>query len=159
MPDDLYVWNDMELSQIHHRDFVEISFDSANNWIYANWKGYQSDASVKEGCELLLDALTRLKVEKVLNDNRQVLGIWTGAADWIARDWFPRMRIAGMKKFALVYSPSRLSQVSADAAMLLFDPEGRDVVGFFAESVAVSWLATDTLTITLSNEKSETRLV
>lgn len=141
----------MALNQVYYRDFVEISFDTNNNWLHANWNGYQSDASVKEGCELILEALTRFNVSKVLNDNRQVLGIWTGVADWLARNWFPRMRAAGMKRFALIYSPSRMSQVSADAAMLLYDPDGRDVVGFYSESAAIGWLAIADVQIKFNN--------
>lgn len=147
----------MELQKLYRRDFVEISFDSSNAWIYADWRGYQSDASIKEGCELILEALIRFNVSKVLNDNRQVVGIWTGVADWMARDWFPRMSNAGMRKFALVYSSSRLSQVSADAAMLLYDPDGHEVVGFFAESVATSWLRMSDVTLTLNDDKAESR--
>lgn len=149
----------MDLQHIHHRDFVDINFDSANSWIYANWRGYQSDASVKEGCELLLDTLTCAHAAKVLNDNRQVLGIWTGVADWLAYDWFPRMRIAGMRKFALVYSPGRMSQISADTAMYLFDPDRVDVVGFFSESNATSWLALPEFRTTASREQSGTERV
>lgn len=145
----------MELQEIYQRDFVEISFDSLNRWIYADWKGYQSDASVKEGCELILEALTHFNASSIFNDNRQVVGIWTGVADWIARDWFPRMRAAGMRKFALVYSPSRLSQISADAAMLRFDPQGRIVAGFFAEAEAFSWLANPESAVALDTEASE----
>jgi hypothetical protein len=131
----------VELQQIYQHEFVEISVDRKRNWLYANWKGYQSDACIKEGCELMLTAMKEFKAVHILNDNRQVLGIWTGVADWLARNWFPRMRASGMKKFALIYSPSRFSQISADAAMLLYDQEGRDVVGFHSESAAVAWLA------------------
>ncbi|MFC7518680.1 hypothetical protein ACFQUU_27085 [Herbaspirillum sp. GCM10030257] len=49
--------------------------------------------------------------------------------------------MAGMKRFALIYSSSRMSQISADAAMLLYDPEGRDVVGFHSETAAIEWLS------------------
>jgi len=133
----------VELQQIYQREFVDISIDQQRNWLYANWKGYQSDASIKEGCELMLVAMKQYKAVHILNDNRQVLGIWTGVADWLARNWFPRMRTSGMKKFALIYSPSRFSQISADAAILLYDQEGRDVVGFHSESAAVGWLTSD----------------
>lgn len=145
----------MELQNIHYRDFIEISFDPLTRWIYADWKGYQSDASAKEDCELILAALTRFNASSMFNDNRQVVGIWTGFADWIARDWFPRMRAAGMRKFALVYSPTRLSQISADAAMLHFDPEGRVVAGFFAETEASSWLANSESAFSLDSKESE----
>lgn len=145
----------MELQKIYHCDFVEVSFDSSNQWIYADWKGYQSDASVKEGCELILEALIQFNVSRVLNDNRRILGIWTGVAEWMACNWYPRMHKAGMKKFALVYSPSRLSQVSADAAMHLFDSEGHTVTGFFEENAAVSWLINTNSTSNRSNRMSE----
>jgi hypothetical protein len=144
----------MELQQIHSRDFVEVSVDLTNHWLYAEWNSYQSDASVNEGCELILDALQRYQLTKVLNDNRRVLGIWTGVAEWLAYDWFPRMRTAGMQKFALIQSPARFSQLSANTAMCLFDPEGCDVAGFHSVGAAMTWLVAADLALDLSGNES-----
>ena len=96
----------------YYDEFITIELDAANNWLYVNWIGYQTEASVKHGCEKMLLALTQYNSTKVLNDNTHVVGIWTPASEWVGADWLPRMKAAGLRHFAWVYSPSRLSQVS-----------------------------------------------
>lgn len=46
------------LCMLYQDDFLEIGLDYENHWLYANWKGYQCDASIKNGIDhLLLDQL------------------------------------------------------------------------------------------------------
>lgn len=97
--------------------FISIELREAENFIYVDWKGYQTENSVMTGCEKMLEALQQFNLGKVLNDNTNVLGIWTPAAKWVGENWFPRMEKAGLRQFAWVYSPSRMSQVSTDVAI------------------------------------------
>lgn len=81
------------------------------------------------------------KVTKILNNNTLVLGIWRGAAEWVASDWFPRMRKAGLTHFAWVYSSSRLSQISTEDTLALIDGESYGVKVFNSVAEAQPWLA------------------
>lgn len=120
-------------------EYLTISIDAENNWLYANWLGYQTEGSVKEGCEKMLEALQAYKLEKVLNDNTHVLGIWTPAAHWVGTDWFPRMEAAGLKYFAWIYSPSRLSQVSTNES-INNTPLPHLIKTFYKKEEAEDWL-------------------
>jgi hypothetical protein len=86
----------------------------ASDWLYVDWKGWHTAESVQEGCEAMLACLRTSGLTKVLNDNSHGVGDWYGAADWTARDWFPRMEAAGLRHFAWVESASRVSRRSAD---------------------------------------------
>jgi hypothetical protein len=97
--------------------FIRISYDREEDWIYAEWRGFQRATSVRQGCEQILLALQQCRTTRVLNDNTLVEGIWSAASEWIAHDWFPRMRGAGMEWFAWVYSTSVLSQLSTDKTL------------------------------------------
>ena len=108
-------------------------------WIYADWIGYQTEQSVMDGCEKMLEALKKYKLGKVLNDNTRVVGIWTPAAKWVGEDWFPRMKGAGLEQFAWVYSPSRLSQVSTDES-LKSTPVPEIIQTFYNPQEAQDWL-------------------
>ncbi|HEX8438488.1 hypothetical protein [Archangium sp.] len=96
---------------------LDIHHEEPDGWLYADWKGYQSVDMVKSGCEEMLRHLKALRLSKVLNDNTHVSGIWVGAAYWVATHWFPRMQEAGLRHFAWVQSPSRLSQISAETTL------------------------------------------
>ena len=103
--------------RFYTEDFITIDYDQQQHWLYADWIGYQTEGSVMAGCEKMLEALVQFKVTRILNDNTRVLGIWTPAAVWVGADWFPRMKAAGLKHFAWVYSPSILSQVSTNESI------------------------------------------
>ena len=122
-------------------EFLSIEFDVSNSVLYCHWKGFQSEASVITGCEKMLEALPMFRCNKVLNDNTSVVGIWTPAARWVVEDWFPRMMIAGLKKFAWIYSPSVFSQVSTNEVLRLMD--GNKMMKTFNNVPAgMQWLMT-----------------
>jgi CheY-like chemotaxis protein len=134
----------MPLISLFAENFIEISFDPATEVLYANWKGYQSVASIRTGCESMLKFLSEKKLRKVLNDNTNVLGIWRSAADWMATDWFPRMKNAGMDSFAWVYSSSRLSQISTDDTLAMLDAGKYGIKLFHEKAEAQTWLGSAT---------------
>ncbi|MGV3741345.1 MAG: response regulator [Burkholderiaceae bacterium] len=130
----------MPLIPLFVENFIEVSFDPKTQALYANWKGYQSVASIRVGCEAMLKFLDEKKLRKVLNDNTNVLGIWRSAAEWMAMDWFPRMKDAGMDAFAWVYSSSRLSQISTDDTLAMLDPGKYGIKLFHDKAEAQTWL-------------------
>lgn len=96
---------------------IVLEYDSENQWIQADWIGYQTVDSVKHGCEKILEFLIQYKCSKVLNDNTNVTGIWSGASAWVGGDWLPRMAKAGLRQFAWVYSPSAFSRLSTNESL------------------------------------------
>ncbi|HYF04374.1 MAG TPA: hypothetical protein VEC36_13405, partial [Patescibacteria group bacterium] len=114
--------------------------------LFVDWKGFQLIESVKNGCEQILFFLKEHNCTKVLNDNTNVTGVWSGASEWVAMDWFPRMRAAGLKKFAWVYSPSYFSRMSTDKTL---DATPEDILNekiirvFTDKREAEEWLKED----------------
>ncbi|OLY95021.1 hypothetical protein SAMN05444008_105118 [Cnuella takakiae] len=122
--------------------FVTIENSEFRNCLYVNWIGYQTESSVMTGCEQMLKALQFYNLTKVLNDNTNVLGIWTPAAKWVGENWMPRMEGAGLRQFAWVYSPSRMSQTSTDVAILA-TPIPQIIKTFYSLEEAKQWLQTE----------------
>ena len=106
---------------LYRESNILLEHHHADDWIYANWRGFQNFDSVVAGCEKILDFLQERQCTKVLNDNSNVEGIWSGAAKWVGQDWMPRMRAAGLECFAWVYSPSTFSRLSADKSLKYTD--------------------------------------
>ncbi len=99
---------------LFYEDFLTIEYDEKSDWIYSNWKGYQTEYSVKLGYEKLYNTLTSIHCPKVLNDNTNVLGGWTPASTWVGDTWLPRMKEAGLRYFAWVCSHGTTGRVSMD---------------------------------------------
>lgn len=107
----------MNTRKLYESPETDIELDEKDGILYVNWKGFQLVESVQNGCEQMLLLLKQHSCTKVLNDNTNVTGIWSGASEWVAVDWFPRMREAGLQKFAWVYSPSYFSRLSTDKTL------------------------------------------
>ena len=129
-----------QIKPFHVEDFIAIEYDPENSWIYCDWKGYQTQHSVKTGCEKILEAVVLFQCNKILNDNTNVVGIWTPAANWVGSNWLPRIQAAGVVYFAWVYSSSALSRVSTDEA-LKNAPTSDFIRTFFDITAAKSWLS------------------
>jgi|GEM_PF-581279 len=130
----------MPLTELYRESFIVVSLDRDGSMLYADWLGYQSVDSIRQGCEKILELMLKHRAYEVLNDNTRVLGIWRFAAEWMASDWFPRMNQAGLHAFAWVYSPTKLSQVSTDTTLSLMEPDAFNIKVFHDKEEAVVWL-------------------
>ncbi|KAA3436207.1 hypothetical protein [Rufibacter hautae] len=130
----------MSITAIFQDTYISITYDQKQQYINADWIGFQTKQSVQDGCERILEAMAEFHCYKVLNDNTHVEGIWSSAAEWVGSDWFPRMRQAGMVSFAWVYSPSMFSRLSTDKSLrFTYDTTGIEVFDSIGE--AQRWLA------------------
>jgi hypothetical protein len=96
-----------------YEEGLDIEYDAYHHWIYANWKGNHTVASVKRGCELTSDLLSAKGCFKLLNDNRMALGKWSEATPWVVEDWVPRQQQKGLRAIAWILSPSNLNRLSS----------------------------------------------
>jgi hypothetical protein len=87
--------------------YLSIDYDAANHWVYNEWIGYQTYVGIVKGADAYL-----------LNDNRQVIGPWDHAVEWIVTNWAPRAIAQGLTHFANVVSPESLAAGSAQSMAL-----------------------------------------
>jgi hypothetical protein len=102
------------LSNSFDKVYLSIAFDADNHWIYNNWTGVLPTEKVIQGCQATLDFLRDNPCPNMLNDNREVVGSWSAANDWIAQNWVPQALRLGLKRFAHIVSPGIFGQASAD---------------------------------------------
>lgn len=120
-------------------NYITIYFDNENHCIVAEWKGYQTFDSIKSGCEKILEYIREYKVQKILYDNTNVEGIWSGAAAWLGSIWCPEIANAGILQLAWVYSTSAFSRFSDDEAMKHI--HNKELIKTFEnKSDAIQWL-------------------
>lgn len=95
--------------------YLTIGYDAANHWVYNNWVGYQTYAGIVAGADACLHPLRENNCAYLLNDNRQVIGPWNHAVEWIVTDWATRAIKQGLSHFANVVSVGSLAARSAEA--------------------------------------------
>lgn len=126
---------------LYRESYIVIEYNYVEDWLYVNWRGYVNYDTVTAGCEKILHYMVARNCYKILNDNTNVEGIWSGASKWVGTDWMPRMRLAGLQCFAWIQSPSTLSQMSTNKALKY--TEETDLVNLFEDKEqAMLWLQT-----------------
>ena len=130
----------MSLQLLLNEPHIAISYDHLNEWLYVDWQGDQSLASVQQGGHDILRLLVQQGCQKVLNDNRHVTSMWSDAAEWAGIDWFPTIMEAGLRYFAWVYSPNIYSRLSTDLTLQF--THGNAIIATFDDmDTARAWLA------------------
>jgi hypothetical protein len=95
--------------------FIEVEFLTNKNLIYANWIGsYLEVDQVKAGATLVLEQFIESQATSILNDNRQLEGVWDEANEWIANEWMPKAIASGLTKFAHILPDELFAQLSAE---------------------------------------------
>lgn len=119
--------------------FITISYNAEKDFIYNDWSGLLSVENVKEGAMAVLEILRETKSKKVLNDNRNIIGPWDKANDWIAEVWMPEALSLGLEQFAHILSPGVFGALSAE--QMLTNAGGKFRMKLFSdEDIALSWL-------------------
>jgi PAS domain S-box-containing protein len=118
---------------------IRIDYNQQDKSLEVDWIGFHNIDSVKKGCFIMLDLLKKNNCSKVLNDNTNVLGNWSEAADWGGTFWFPEMQKAGLQFFAWVYSHSTFSKLAAHKSLDVM--VGNITTQFFTDTEdAKEWL-------------------
>ena len=129
----------MALQTLLEESHITIVYDHLNDWIFADWHGDQDLASVQHGAMEILRLMKLQRCHKVLNDNTRVTSMWSEAAEWGGKVWFPAITEVGLQYFAWVYSPNIYSRLSTDLTLQF--TAGSPVVATFDDvETAKAWL-------------------
>ncbi|WGQ11425.1 ATP-binding protein [Pedobacter gandavensis] len=130
-----------EKHQLYEDDNLRVFYNKLQNRIDARWTGFHNGESVQHGAMVMMAMLKANGCTKILNDNREVLGTWSDALEWVGKTWFPIAEKAGLRYFAWTNSADILAQFSAQkrADMAI----GEVLVQFFSEiQSAEDWINT-----------------
>jgi PAS domain S-box-containing protein len=120
-------------------DHITIRYIKEHARLNVDWNGFQNLQSVQNGGMIMLEMLKQNNCRHVLNDNTNVLGSWSEAADWAGSEWFPMMEQAGLTHFAWVYSFSMFSRLAAEKSVNI--AVGNVTTQFFTDiHTAEDWL-------------------
>jgi hypothetical protein len=127
----------MQLEPLADQAGVAISYDHANDWLYADWYGEHTGETSRVACLLLLEHLRAHTTTRILNDNSRISHINLELSEWSIW-WLGEMRAAGLTALAWVYPPIFAARKSADTFML---PITQPLVATFDDlASAYDWL-------------------
>jgi hypothetical protein len=122
---------------LYQQTNVAIWWDS-DGWLHADWAGAQSSNQIVEGSDQIFRLLQSRQVNSLLSDFTRIESIPNRAAEWIAREWFPRLRSIGVQRFAWVRSPNGVGELTSQE-VLKSAPAGTVHI-FWTVGEAQAWL-------------------
>lgn len=130
-----------ELKQLETKSlsYLDLSFDETGDFLHADWKGFLTMESVKEGCMTIIHLLKEKGAVKILNSNIHVLGTWTETSEWMGKEWFPMLEEAGCRHFAWVYSNNTFGRLPVNKSMELISSSVQTKL-FKDKNKGIDWL-------------------
>ncbi|TXK29857.1 hypothetical protein FVR03_20265 [Pontibacter qinzhouensis] len=101
-----------ELKKANGFNFFEARRMDEHGYIAVNWIGLQSLETIVMGGNLVLSMLRERPCQGILNSNRELIGPWDVAVNWLVFRWSPQAKALGVKHYAHVLSPGIYGQRS-----------------------------------------------
>jgi len=96
----------MHLHLLRQSACLSIYYDSHNDWLYLDWKGELTLTAVQVACAELGACFLHRPYARVLNSNLQVTNVHWAVAAWLACEFLPHVKLAGIEHIAWICSPS-----------------------------------------------------
>ena len=114
---------------------LTVEYDVVDDYLRAIWGPKQTGDSIRNGYELLLGKMQRLHCHRLLDDHRNICGLWADLADWVATDWYPRAQGAGLRVHTVIYASDFYGRRSTELALQRVG--GGLIAGFDTEEAAL----------------------
>jgi hypothetical protein len=114
-----------------------LSYDEAEHWLCATWRGYVDPVEAMRGAEAYLVHAVQTPSAMLLNDNSQLTGPWFESTDWLAHVWLPQAERLGLSYVAHVVQADQHYDILTAS---LWDQLPFDLQIFDTLSEAQHWL-------------------
>jgi len=97
------------------RVYATLAYDATNKWVVCTWLGAQSKMNVLQGSNACIALLQQHACGCLLNDSRQLIGVWSDkATELLYAHWAPRGIEAGLTHVATVAYPDSAAALYAE---------------------------------------------
>ena len=129
----------VELKKVFGDVFFRASRIDNGSILYAQWYGVQSVETVMQGGYKLLEMIRETPYTKLLNSNKNVVGSWDMALDWVESTWTPQMKAAGLLYLAQVLPTSIYATLTIESIIQRIDKDF-EIRLFEDDAEAEAWL-------------------
>lgn len=120
--------------------YIELERDIENACIRAQWMGILEFQDIKNGSLAIIEELKQTAFNKLLHDNRMVIGDWRTSNDWLSNEWLSLALQFNLKKIAHILSPYYYGKLSAEELQSRIHDKIQ-IMLFETEEEAKKWLS------------------
>lgn len=95
----------------HDSSSCRLTYDEAQHWLRATWRGFVDPLEAKRGAEAYLNYAAQRTSPYLLNDNSQLRGPWFDSLDWLGDVWVPQAQALGLRYVAHVVQADRPADI------------------------------------------------
>lgn len=93
-----------------------LSYNEAEGWIEATWRGYVDAAEAMRGAEAYLRYAAPQPCSFLFNNNRELRGPWFDSLDWLLHVWVPQADRLGLRYVAHLVQADQHSDLFTDSS-------------------------------------------
>ncbi len=123
----------------HMMGDVYVTIQRRKKYIEAKWQGHITADDVICAAQTFLELIRETPCPYLLNDKSGVTGDWQEANDWLQYEWLPKVKQAGLRYMAHVYSQNMFSKIAARELEERVNPD-LHMKNFYERSKAEDWL-------------------
>ncbi len=128
----------MKLQLLHENPNLSVSYDCTNQWLFLDWRGDLTLPLAQASCLAVAQCFLGQHYTRILNNNAGVTSMAPNVPTWLAKEFLPYLRLAGIQCVAWVYSPNLRVKCYTDAALQTLEAP---VVNLFDDlESAFAWL-------------------
>lgn len=123
---------------LFERPFLKLTYDTVNRWLYAQWRGHLTLATIREGSDEVLRLVRVHRYQRLLNDNTHVTRLDLTEEEQMSYQIMHLLFEAGLHYLAWIYAPVLQARSYADRSVA-----GTDwplVLTFEEYAPAADWL-------------------
>jgi hypothetical protein len=126
---------------IHDNEFVTVWYHPDKKIVHHQFHKFLYDKAFRDALNAGVEAMQKYGAEKWLSDDRQNGAIPEEDLEWGRSDWFPRVKAAGWKYWAIVPPEKTIGRLNMQREAQINNEKGV-ITGIFNDpDEAMTWLA------------------
>ena len=121
-------------------EFATVRIHTDKRIVHHEFKKYIYGATFREALSTGAELMEKHRATKWLSDDRNNAALPKDDSEWATSTWFPRVKKAGWKKWALVLPKMVIGQMNMRVFVDKYKQEGIEVRVFETPDDAMNWL-------------------
>lgn len=117
---------------------VTVSWDAPSHAVLIRIYGYVEGETLRSPCNKAIEIMISMRSSRLITDSREMKALRQEDQRWVDDDWRPRVRVAGLRRNAILLPKSVVAKLTVTAIVKKFDAVQ---FGYFSElDEARRWL-------------------
>lgn len=125
---------------IFNEKYCKMWFNSNEQILYAEWKGFLKIDEVKKGCDVMTKFVKDKGVKAHLSDHVRLRVLTKDVQEYLTQTSFPDLEKAGLRKVAALVSDDVFAKATVDKVNKTAQVGQLTIVTFNSEKDSIAWL-------------------